>query len=111
MPDVIAERTISLTLPGGTRESIRVRVWAPEYRPRPSTPFGEADVEVAGAGRSHKTQAVGLDAFQALYSAIHLIPAMLDSYEDDGRLSWLDDPWTGFPEFTLTKPETGSSAP
>lgn len=111
MPDVIAERTISLTLPSGTRESIRVRVWAPEYRPRPSSPFWEADVEVAGAGRSHKTQGVGVDAFHALYSALYLIPAMLANYEDDGQLSWLDEAWTGFPEFKLTKPKTGSSAP
>ncbi|MGK3959513.1 hypothetical protein WME99_23350 [Sorangium sp. So ce136] len=104
MPDVIAERTLELTLPSGTQESIRVRVWAPEYRPSPSAPFWEADVEVAGAGKSHKTQGVGIDAFQALYSALHLIPAMLVNYEDDGRLSWLGEMWTGFPEFKLTAP-------
>ncbi|WP_437999578.1 hypothetical protein WMF26_06350 [Sorangium sp. So ce185] len=104
MPDMIAERTLELTLPSGTQESIRVRVWAPQYRPRPSAPFWEADVEVAGAGKAHKTQGVGVDAFQALYSALFLIPAMLAIYEDDGRLSWLDEPRLGFPEFKLTAP-------
>lgn len=104
MADVIAERTIELTLPSGTQGSIRVRVWAPEYRPRPSAPFWEADVEVAGAGKTHKTNGVGLDAFQALYSALQLIPSMLVIYQDLGRLSWLDDEWLGFPELKLTPP-------
>ncbi|WP_437732190.1 DUF6968 family protein [Sorangium sp. So ce1335] len=102
MPDVIAERTIELALPNGTRESIRVRLWAPEY-----SPFFRswvADVEVAGAGHNHKTHGVGIDAFQALYSALYLIPVMLDDYREDGRLSWLDEEWLGFPEFNLTAP-------
>ncbi|WP_437893967.1 hypothetical protein WME95_32170 [Sorangium sp. So ce327] len=102
MPDVIAERTIELTLPSGTQESIRVRVWAPEYSP--SLRSWVADVEVAGAGHNHKTHGTGIDAFQALYSALFLIPVMLDHYKEDGRLSWLDAEWLGFPEIKLTEP-------
>ncbi|WP_437809352.1 DUF6968 family protein [Sorangium sp. So ce1078] len=72
--------------------------------PLPSARCWEADVEVAGAGESHKTHGVGIDAFQALYSALSLLPAMLVNYEEDGRLSWLDEEWTGFPELKLTAP-------
>ncbi|WP_437586505.1 DUF6968 family protein [Sorangium sp. So ce1000] len=102
MPGVIAERTISRTLPNGAKESIRVRLWEPEYRP--SALCWEADVEVAGAGEAHKTHGVGIDAFQALYGALHLIPAMLSTYEEYGQLSWFDEAWTGFPEIKLTEP-------
>ncbi|WP_437730887.1 DUF6968 family protein [Sorangium sp. So ce1335] len=102
MPDVIAERTLELTVPSGTQESIRVRVWAPEY----SAHFRcwVADVEVAGAGDTHKTHGAGIDGIQALYSALYLIPSMLVKYESAGRLSWLTEEWLGFPEFKLTAP-------
>ncbi|AGP40218.1 DUF6968 family protein [Sorangium cellulosum] len=100
MPDVIAERTLELTLPSGTQEGIRVRVWAPEYSPY--FRCWVADVEVAGAGDTDKSHGAGIDAFQALYSALHLIPAMLVKYEDDGRLSWLGEGWTGVPAIDLT---------
>jgi hypothetical protein len=102
MPDMIAERTIELTLPSGTQESIRVRVWAPEYNP--SMRGWVADVEVAGAGHNHKTHGTGIDAFQALYCALFLIPVMVDHYKEDGRLSWLNEEWLGFPEIKLTEP-------
>ncbi|WP_437524494.1 DUF6968 family protein [Sorangium sp. So ce726] len=102
MPDVIAQRTLELTFPNGTNESIRVRLWSPEYRPHAMC--WEADVEVAGAGDAHKTHGVGIDAFQALHSALHLIPSMLVKYEGVGRLSWLDAKWLGFPEIKLTEP-------
>lgn len=77
-------------------------MWAPEY-----SPFFRswvADVEVAGAGHNHKTHGTGIDAFQALYSALFLIPVMLDHYKEDGRLSWFNEEWLGFPEIKLTAP-------
>ncbi|WP_441285634.1 DUF6968 family protein [Sorangium sp. KYC3313] len=109
MPDLIAERTLVLTLPNGTEELIHVRLWAPEHRP--SVMCWEADVEVDGAGDTDKSHGVGIDAFQALYSALFLIPSMLVKYEDVGRISWLGDEWLGFPAFKLTRPKAGSSAP
>ncbi|WP_438014490.1 DUF6968 family protein [Sorangium sp. So ce315] len=63
-----------------------------------------ADVEVAGAGDTHKTHGAGIDGIQALYSARYLIPSMLVKYENAGRLSWLDEGWLGCPEFKLAAP-------
>ncbi|WP_436606726.1 DUF6968 family protein [Sorangium sp. So ce1036] len=102
MPDPIAERILTLTRPSGTQESIHVRVWAPEYRA--AALCWEADVEVAGAGDTHKSHGAGLDAFQALYGALYLIPTMLSKYEAAGRLSWLEMDHVGFPGIDISMP-------
>ncbi|WP_437930176.1 hypothetical protein WMF37_13395 [Sorangium sp. So ce291] len=102
MTGPIAERNITLTLPSGIQESIRVRVWAPEYRP--AVLCWEADVEVTGAGDTDKSHGAGIDAFQALYGALYLIPTMLSKYEDIGRLSWIEEAWIGFPEINISVP-------
>jgi hypothetical protein len=102
MSHPIAERTVTLTRPSGTQESIRVRLWAPEFRP-PALCW-VADVEVTGAGDTDKSNGAGMDAFQALYGALNLIPAMLNKYQAAGRLSWLEDGWVGFPPIKQTMP-------
>lgn len=100
MPDPIAERTLTLTRPNGSQENIQVRLWAPEYRP--AALCWEADVEVAGAGDRHKSHGAGVDAFQALYGALYLIPTMLSKVEAAGRLSRLEMDCVGFPEIDIS---------
>ncbi|WP_437640589.1 DUF6968 family protein [Sorangium sp. So ce854] len=99
----IAERELTLKRPDGTEQAIRVLLWKPEFRHERGW---EVDFEIRGPGgevtRSHGS---GLDAFQALYGALHMIPILMDGLSVLGQVSAHEDDWHWFPAIPqLTKP-------
>ena len=104
----IAERDLTLKRPDGTEQAIRVLLWKPEFR---NERGWEVDFEIRGPGgdvtRSHGS---GLDAFQALYGALHMIPILMDGFSALGQVSAHEDDWHWFPAIPqLTKPTPGKS--
>jgi hypothetical protein len=106
MQPPIAERELTLRRPNGTEETIRVLLWKPELRHERAW---EVDFEIQGPGSEvNRSHGAGIDAFQALYDALHLIPILMDNLAVLGTVSAHGDGWHWFPAIPqLTKPRTG----
>ena len=98
----MAERELMLRRPDGTEEQMRVLLWKPVFR---GSKWGwEADVEVHSGSHVTHSHGDGIDAFQALYGALHQITAIMDATEEDGRITMPNDDWHWLPAVHLGKP-------
>lgn len=98
-----AERELNLKKKDGTLHPVRVRVLSPEDRGERGW---EADIEILGPGDEVSlSRGSGIDGFQALESALFILPVLMGKFLVDGELCLGDEPGAHFPSIRLLPDE------
>jgi hypothetical protein len=94
-----AERELDLRRPDGTSQPVRVRLFTPQDRHEHGW---VADIEIHGPGdEMNRSHGSSVDAFQALETALRLIPVMLGKLSLLGDLYLGDEPGHHFPSIRV----------
>jgi hypothetical protein len=99
---VIAERTLSVRSPGGSR-ALRIQIGAP-IQDVPTVSGFDWRCPVRFTGQRRVLQAYGADSLQSLVHALKFIQVELTSIEREPgtRLLWFDELGHGVPHFELS---------